>query len=61
MASEDQETKPERYEPIQRESALKRARKAGGIPVPDCDDLYIDDAFSVEMQSGTLPHGWGPD
>ncbi|CAK8988155.1 unnamed protein product, partial [Durusdinium trenchii] len=41
------------------ELALKRARNAISIPVPDSDeDLFIDDAYIVEMESGTLPKGW---
>ena len=41
------------------ELALKRARNAISIPVPDSDeDLFIDDAYIVEMESGALPKGW---
>ena len=41
------------------EMALKRARNASSIPVPDSDeDLFVDDAFIVEMEAGTLPKGW---
>ena len=57
IAGDDQEMKREMEDDIQ-ESALKRARKAADIPVPDDDDLYIDDAFIVEAQSGTSPSGW---
>ena len=38
-----------------KELALKYARKAADIPLPDDDDLFIEDAFIVEMQPGTMP------
>ena len=59
VTGEDQEMKNEIEEEVT-ESAMKRARhsSAAEIPVPDDDDLSIEDAFIVEMESGTLPKGW---
>ena len=58
VTGEDQEMKNEVEEHVT-ESAMKRARhsSAAEIPVPDDDDLFIEDAFIVEMEPGTLPKG----
>ena len=54
MTGDDQEMKREMDDDI-KELALKYARKAADIPLPDEADLFIEDAFIVEMQPGTMP------